>query len=278
MKKYFSSYLILSFCLTTSLLFIKAPQSALGLTLSEDLLGMRKNYANWSGDRPLGDTNRTCIGNVTKDKRLIFSESVSYALFSHALKLEGENEAEAQQKFLTYWHWTKANLQRKNIDKVYSWDYDKQNYHTWISMPEYIKDNLFSWRWAELIEGTDQSGIIYQTSDAIYPANCSAGDNWQDGAQVASDGELLTAYALYLAYMRGWGDELLQDAKDIVQDIRKKIIVDFKAGVMIKAKQNIKPFNMFSGDYIDEDKKGIMKPLDEQGLIAWEGYNIHYRK
>jgi hypothetical protein len=181
-------------------LFFNLNVFAVGLSNS-DLIGLRENYVSWACDRPLGDINRNNIGNMGENQRVIFSESVSYALFSHVLPLPGENETQVKEQFLKYWEWAKTNLVRNNIKQVYSWDFDpkngKKHYHTWIAMPDHLKDNLMAWRWIGNIQGTSESGIIYQTMD---PSTNPDTKKWQDGTDVATDGDLLVAYALYLAY------------------------------------------------------------------------------
>ncbi len=90
---------------------------------ADDLVGMRKNYQAWAGNIPLGDINRDNIGNLNPYQRLVFSESVSYALFSHVLPIEGEDEENSKNQFAAYWNWAKEHLMRKNISTVCSWNY-----------------------------------------------------------------------------------------------------------------------------------------------------------
>jgi len=247
---------------------------AVGLSNS-DLIGLRENYVSWAGDRPLGDINRNNIGNQDQNQRLVFSESVSYALFSHVLPIPGEDEKQVKQRFLEYWQWTKSNLLRKKITQVYSWDFDpkqkKSQYHKWIAMPDDLKDNLMAWRWVEKIQNTPQSGVIYQTIDSSANPDIKM---WQDGTDVATDGDLLVAYALYLANKRGWGDELLTEAQAIVKELRKKTVIEFKAGEMVNAQKNIKPNHLYSGSFNEGEVDGkITFPDKEQKVIAWQGVN-----
>jgi len=239
---------------------------------TSDLMGLRNNYTAWAGKRPLGDINRNNIGNQDKNQRLIFSESVSYALFSHVLPIPGEDENQAKKQFMEYWQWTKSNLLRKNVKQVYSWDFGTPQYHTWIPLPDNLKDNLLAWRWVEKIQGTPKSGVIYQTK---YPSQNPDTTVWQDGTDVATDGDLLTAYALYLAYKRGWGNELLADAQSLVTELRKQTVIEFKAGELVNAKKNARPANIYSGAFSDGKTQGNITsfPAKEQTVIAWQGTN-----
>jgi len=106
------------------------------------LKGLRNNYDHWRSGLPLGDINRDGIGNALTTDRLIFSESVSYCLFSHVLPISGEDETTAKNNFLECWNWTKTNMVRKNISKVFRWETQ-----TWEDMPQNLKDNLLAWRY-----------------------------------------------------------------------------------------------------------------------------------
>lgn len=140
-------------------------------------------------------------------------------------------------------------------------------------MPVSLKDSLMAWRWVEKIEGTTRSGIILQTTDETE--NLHTPGIWQDGSQIASDGDLLTAYSLLLAHERGWSEDedLLNDAKQILEDFRKKAVIDFKAGEMVNALKSPHPGNMSFG-IADSIKEGSIRFKENNSeTITWEGYN-----
>ena len=245
----------------------------------DDVKGMRKNYNVWAGDVPLGDINRANIGQKNPYQRLVFSESISYALFANVIQLNGDEEDLAKSKFLTYWEWAKDHCLRRNIENVCSYNYIpgaseiNENYKQCIPMPEEIKDDLLAWRWVPESDCPEEcQGIIYQYTDPeLNPEGINV---FQDGTQVASDGDLLTAYALYLAYQRGWGDFLLEDAKKMVVDLRKKAVIDFKAGEMLNAEKIPNPNNVYMGTYVDADIEGTINEFEEAGALSWCGkYN-----
>ncbi len=222
--------------------------------------GLITNYDHWRSGLPLGDINRDRIGNAPTTERLIFSESVSYCLFSHVLPILGEDETSAENNFLECWNWAKTNMVRKNISKVFRWETQ-----TWEDMPQHLKDNLLAWRYVININNTGQNGVIYAEQD-------DDSGKWHDGTQVATDGDLLTAYSLHLAYKRGWGDELLTDARAIAQDIRKKAAVNFTAGELYNAQTAKTPSNMFYGKFDDNGDIGSFTELtDISDAFGWEG-------
>ena len=249
--------------------------SKLNMSRNQILKGMKNNYFYWSNDIPLGDYNRNNIGNVTKDQRLVFSESASYALFLTVLQVYGEDEDYISSKFSNYWKWIKQNLIRKNINSVYSWNYDinPDQYQQWIDMPTHLRDSLMSWRWVRHIQNTDESGIIYQITDEETDPNTPM--IFQDGTQVASDADLLVAYSLYLAYQRGWGNEYIEEAKKIIYDLRKKCVIDFTAGEILNAEKNNNPSNIYYGTYIDSytNINGFIDKIKSTDSIAWLGKN-----
>jgi endo-1,4-beta-D-glucanase Y len=242
---------------------------------SADLLGMRKNYRHWSGSKPYGDINWSNIGNRDSTQRLIFSESVSYALFSHVLKIKGEDEAETKAYFDQYWNFAKENLVRSSDRKVYAWDCQKvpDIYQTFIPLPSQFQDHLMSWRYVELIENTFEGAIIYQTEDET--THCQTPGIFHDGSQVATDGDLLTAYALLLAYER-WHDKTYRDdAKQMIADLRKKAIVHFTAGEIINIEKQSLIENLYKGVFDDTHAQGIFDAFyaNKDNLMQWEGIN-----
>ena len=224
------------------------------------LIGMRNNFNHRR--LPLGDINRDGIGNASKGNRLIFSEAISYYLFSNVLPITGEDEEKSKRNFLRVWNWAKANMVRKNLKKVFIW-----STQSWGDLPEYLKDNLLAWRYVIGINGIEgQDGVIYTEQDDPDTGI------WHDGSQAATDGDLLIAYALHIGFQR-WGEDfLLEDAKNIVKDIRKKCIIDFKAGELYNAHFLRKPYNMYQGSFVDEGDKGNIKILyDNTEAIGWQG-------
>ena len=239
-----------------------------------DLHGMRKNYESWSNGKPFGDINRGFIGNREKSQRLIFSESVSYVLFSLVLPIEGEDEIQMKTRFDSIWAWAKNNLVRSQDRLVYSWDYENnENYQKWIPLPGHLHDNLMAWRWVELIENTEQSGIIYQTEDETK--HLFTPGIFQDGSQVATDGDLLTAYSLLLAYDRWHDEKYLIDAKKIIICLRKKAVINFKAGELLNIEKQNQVNNLFKGIFNDNHASGIIEgpTVSYNKVLSWSGMN-----
>lgn len=225
---------------------------------------------------PYGDINRDDVGNSGTDQKLVFSESVSYALLSNVLRLPDEDAATNRALFAACWQWTREHMQRMHVDEVYDWNrYNEDGsanptFQTWIPMPDALRDHLLAWRWVEDIEHTDRSGLILQTREDPHTAVA-----WHDGSQVASDGDLLVAYALFLAYQRGWGEEYLAQARAIVEDLREKAVVHFQAGRILAPSTLVGlPHNLFYGPVLDADGS-TEEPILADGAIQWRARNSY---
>lgn len=195
---------------------------------------------------PLGDFNFDGIGSGSTKKKLVFSESASYFLYASVTPLPDENETLMQQKFATLWQWIKTHLQRNRPNaQVFDMDYlqrpsfgtTNSTYLQWVDLPEELSDNLFHWRYVQDLQGmTNPCGIILQTADESinYPSSVPPSERiWQDGSQCASDADILIAYSLWLAWQRGWGEEYHQELIPLLGDIKKKVILNFKAGELV---------------------------------------------
>ena len=238
---------------------------------TNDLLAMRKNYQIWSNGIPCGDINESNIGNSDQTQRLIYSESVSYALLSHVLSVKGENEAESKAFFDKYREFAKQKMLRSNEQEVYNWDCS-DTFQQWIPLPEKMKDSLLSWRYVENIENTDRGGIIIQTENES--THCHTPGIFQDGSQVATDGDLLIAYALLLAYDRWHDVSYLDDAKALIYALREKAIYNFKSGEIIDFSNQGVVNKMFYGTFDDMNANGkIIVNNEQNNVMIWEGIN-----
>ncbi|MBF0346898.1 MAG: hypothetical protein HQL81_04455 [Magnetococcales bacterium] len=252
-------------------------------TTEEDTLrAMRNNLIEHRKEIPWGDWNRYCVGNSSKEDRLVLSESASYALYSLTIPIRGENIEENKNQFHKIWQWTKNNLMRSNVIKVYDWQADSKIVpssppeQNWISNP--YNDSLFHWRWHKsFFDGNrpdDISGIIYQTKDMAKdpnPTQCSskAYTGWHDGSQVASDGDLMIAYALLLAVDRGWDSDgtLADDAKKILNALSNRVARPFHAGEMLNGHYKMFAGYQYSGVFCDKK--------EDPSNRSYEGLNKH---
>ena len=184
------------------------------------------------------------------------------------------DEEKAKNTFQAYWQWSKHHLVRNQDRLVYSWNYctSPETYQTWVPLPSTIQDALMSWRWVQLIENTNQSGIIYQTEDES--CNPFTPDVFQDGTQVASDGDILVAFALLCGFERFHEPDFYTDALAIIKDLRKKTLIDFSAGEMLNCSKQ--PFinNIYFNSFDDLHTQGdISNPEIIQDCLVWEGMN-----
>lgn len=219
--------------------------SVCAVTPLDDIRGMRDNYYDWSGEQSLGDRNRDGIGNAPTNyvvqNRLTFSESVSYLLYSHVLPMGDSDDAELMLRFRNAWDWAKQNMQRGNVSQVFSW-----TNQAWTNMPPQLSDHLLCWRYVRGINGiADSNGIVWAVEN-------DENNQWHDGTQVATDGDVLVAYSLLLAANRGWGDDLRTDALHILDDIREKCVVDFKAGEVVNTQNGKGRDRLYWGSYSNQ--------------------------
>ncbi len=238
----------------------------------EDLQGMRDNYYDWSGEQSLGDLNRDGIGNAPTNyavqSRITFSESVSYLLYSHVLPMGDSNDAELMLRFRNAWSWAKQNMQRKNVSSVFDWETQD-----WTNLPPELSDNLLCWRYVRGINGdTNENGVIWTTQNDDEK-------KWHDGTQVATDGDVLVAYALLLAANRGWGDDLRTDALLILDDIREKCVVDFTAGEVVNTQNGKGRDRLYKGSYTNTNSVpdiGTIETLTaSNGVYGFKGKHCY---
>jgi hypothetical protein len=173
----------------------------------------------------------------------------------------------------------------------------------WFAHEDRKRDHLMAWRWVPKLAGTERGGVPYMRqkvdlrrslsslhgSDscaAIPRATEDDGEmetlTWQDGHQVATDGDVLTAFALYLAANRSanredWGNaelsEMLRDdAADIVGDLRRKAIFPFVPGEIFNAERE-RFFNIVYG--ITDDLEGRLSVARRADSVRFWGNKFY---
>lgn len=177
-----------------------------------------KNMIDETG-RPLalpdaGDIDRD--GNTSE--QVTFSEAAAYVMLRAVLV--GDHAT-----FVKVWQWTRDNLQRQNIDHIYTCPAEKpagcaNNWWQTKPSPEY-QDHLFAWRYVPSLNGGDSAGgiISYKSGVGSEVVDLS-------GYSAASD-DIEIAAALALAGARGWdpAGEYAAEAKAILGDAWEKYVV-----------------------------------------------------
>lgn len=270
--------------------------------IQRDLPYFINNYRIWSRQEaevqwrkklniPYGGLNDKAVGGGGNNRMLVLSESLSYGLFSLILMADLTTDATdlatIRKAFADYWTWAKENMQRKSpnlsVAQLTFTECDPApcvKSLTSRTMPPHMRDNLLAWRWLYDIDvdglGTTP-GIVYQTE-------MPEGESWHDGSQVASDGDVLTAYALLRAHELGWGEVYRTDALNMVADLRNRAVISFTAGEMfnaVKAKAYMAPGQSDPRGAVDNLVAKVIPGADPRSInflpcgncIKWEGRN-----
>jgi endoglucanase len=154
-----------------------------------------KNFISSDG-RPLGDSDVNDLDqDGNREEKNTYSEGVSYVLLRAGLMND-------KTTFDNAWTWTKNNLQRKSIKKVYNPDSK-----AWEPMATSKRDHLFAWRYHPGV-GNAPGGVL-----SFYDFD------------PAADADQDIAAALLLAHKK-WGGggkiNYLSDARAILDDIWNK--------------------------------------------------------
>ena len=180
---------------------LPAPKTEIDDILSKSWEHYKKVMIDKDG-RPLSDPDDSDIdGDGDRKERVTVSEAVSYVL----LRAVWMNDKAAFDKT---WTWAEANLQRKNIAKVYHW-----NKKQWVDPPK--KDHLFAWRYVPSLKG-EKGGVIHY--------DWMGEPVWRGCFEGASDADLDISAALIFAGKR-WSDpNYTTKAKNILNDMWNKYI------------------------------------------------------
>ena len=184
------------------------------------------------------------------------SSFIAAYLFANVLPIRGEASDHTQASFLSLWQFAKEKMARNKIKRIFN-PLTKQ----WETLPDALQDHLLVNQYIAEMNQNEAPSIPVSNHDA-----------WNDATQVITKDNILIAYSLFLAYLRGWGEDLIEDVRQLIKDIRTKCIIQFNPGQLYRADVIKHPKNMFSGYFMNGDQSGRLGELnDEIDALGWMG-------